>query len=217
MEATKTLGLEGLLLRRPGELSGGQKQRVAMGRAIVRNPKVFLFDEPLSNLDAALRVQMRVELAKLHDKLNATMIYVTHDQVEAMTLADRVVVMKEGIIQQVGSPTEIYDNPANAFVASFIGSPAMNLIEGEIINKLHETGFSYDCILLNAGGYTHTSVAIADAISSIDSDVIEIHISNIYSREEFRQKSIISHACTSSIIGMGSNGYLYALRQISIL
>ena len=117
---------------KPGQLSGGQRQRVAIGRSIVRNPKVFLFDEPLSNLDAALRGDMRVELSQLHRELDATMVYVTHDQIEAMTLADRVVVMSAGVVQQVGSPTDIYDNPANTFVASFIGSPAMNLLEGTI-------------------------------------------------------------------------------------
>ena len=134
VEATKTLGLEGLLLRRPGELSGGQKQRVAMGRAIVRNPKVFLFDEPLSNLDAKLRHKMRAEMKKLHKKVGTTTIYVTHDQIEAMTLADRIVIMKDGLIEQVGTPDEVYRRPNNIFVASFIGTPAMNFIEGEVSN-----------------------------------------------------------------------------------
>ena len=127
-EAARILQLEPLLRRKPRELSGGQRQRVAIGRAIVRNPKVFLFDEPLSNLDAALRVQMRVEIARLHHDLNATMIYVTHDQVEAMTLADRIVVMNLGVLEQVGSPLELYHNPRNLFVAGFIGSPKMNFI-----------------------------------------------------------------------------------------
>ncbi len=131
-DAAGILGLEALLARRPRELSGGQRQRVAMGRAIVRHPRVFLFDEPLSNLDAKLRVQMRVEIRALHDRLKATSIYVTHDQVEAMTMADRIVVMNEGDIAQVGSPLELYDQPANRFVAEFIGSPAINLIEGRI-------------------------------------------------------------------------------------
>ena len=127
--AAKILQLEPLLERKPGQLSGGQRQRVAIGRAIVRNPKVFLFDEPLSNLDAALRVQMRVELAKLHRELKATMIYVTHDQVEAMTMADRIVVLHQGRVEQVGSPLELYHLPRNRFVAGFIGSPTMNFIE----------------------------------------------------------------------------------------
>src|SRR6201997_5459034 len=125
-EAAAILGIEGLLKRKPRQLSGGQGQRVALGRAIVRHPQVFLFDEPLSNLDAKLRVQMRVEIKKLHDRLGTTAIYVTHDQVEAMTLGDRVVVMKDGFVQQVGEPLELYNTPANRFVAGFIGSPAMN-------------------------------------------------------------------------------------------
>ena len=126
--AAKILGLEQLLHRFPRQLSGGQRQRVAMGRAIVRNPQVFLFDEPLSNLDAKLRVQMRTEIKKVHQKVRTTTVYVTHDQVEAMTLADRVVVMNAGLIEQVGSPNELYHSPATKFVAGFIGSPAMNFI-----------------------------------------------------------------------------------------
>ena len=125
-EAAEILGIQQLLRRKPRQLSGGQRQRVALGRAIVRHPQVFLFDEPLSNLDAQLRVQMRVELKKLHDRLGTTAIYVTHDQVEAMTLGDRVVVMKDGIVQQVGEPLELYNQPANRFVAGFLGSPSMN-------------------------------------------------------------------------------------------
>src|ERR1700758_5602368 len=125
-DAAGILGIEGLLKRKPRQLSGGQRQRVALGRAIVRHPRVFLFDEPLSNLDAKLRVQMRVEIKKLHDRLGTTAIYVTHDQVEAMTLGDRVVVVKDGFVQQVGEPLELYNQPANKFVAGFIGSPAMN-------------------------------------------------------------------------------------------
>ena len=131
--AAKILQLDPLLDRKPGQLSGGQRQRVAIGRAIVRQPKVFLFDEPLSNLDAALRVQMRLELARLHRDLNATMIYVTHDQVEAMTMADRIVVLRSGVIEQVGTPLELYNNPANTFVAGFIGSPKMNLIPVKVV------------------------------------------------------------------------------------
>jgi len=127
-EAAKMLGIENLLDRKPKALSGGQRQRVAVGRAIVREPKVFLMDEPLSNLDAKLRVQMRAELSKLHARLQTTAIYVTHDQTEAMTMGDRIVVMKDGFIQQVGAPLEIYDNPVNVFVAGFIGSPPMNFL-----------------------------------------------------------------------------------------
>ena len=128
----RTLGLGELLARTPRQLSGGQRQRVAMGRAIVRNPKVFLFDEPLSNLDAALRVHMRGEIRKLHKRLAATSVYVTHDQIEAMTMADHVVVLRAGQVEQCGSPLEIYERPANKFVAAFIGSPAMNFAEGVV-------------------------------------------------------------------------------------
>jgi multiple sugar transport system ATP-binding protein len=129
--AARILRIEHLLERKPRELSGGQRQRVAIGRAIVREPRVFLFDEPLSNLDAALRVQMRIEIAKLHHQLGATMVYVTHDQVEAMTLADRIVVLNAGAVEQCGSPLEVYHHPRNLFVAGFIGSPRMNFLEGE--------------------------------------------------------------------------------------
>ena len=131
-EAARVLQIEPLLERRPRELSGGQRQRVAIGRAIVRQPKLFLFDEPLSNLDAELRAQMRVELSLLHRKLGATMVYVTHDQVEAMTLADRIVVLRAGRVEQFATPSEIYDRPANMFVAGFMGSPKMNFIEARI-------------------------------------------------------------------------------------
>jgi len=129
-EAARILELEPLLARKPAQLSGGQRQRVAIGRAIVRHPDVFLFDEPLSNLDAALRNQVRFEIAELHLRLGATMVYVTHDQVEAMTLADRIIVLNEGVVQQVGRPSELYRQPANRFVATFIGSPRMNLLDG---------------------------------------------------------------------------------------
>ena len=131
-EAADTLQINELLDRRPGQLSGGQRQRVAIGRAIVREPKIFLFDEPLSNLDAELRTQMRVELNKLHQRLATTMIFVTHDQVEAMTLADRIVVLRAGVIEQVGTPLDLYNHPANLFVAGFIGSPRMNLIKAQV-------------------------------------------------------------------------------------
>ena len=137
LEAAKILQIESLFERLPKQLSGGQRQRVAIGRAIVRNPKVFLFDEPLSNLDAALRVQTRIEIAKLHNQLAATMIYVTHDQVEAMTLADRIVVINQGIIEQVGTPVELYNSPTNQFVAEFIGSPKINMINLQDIRSLN--------------------------------------------------------------------------------
>ena len=129
-QAAAILGLETLLERHPRQLSGGQRQRVAMGRAIVRDPQVFLFDEPLSNLDAKLRVQMRSEIKELHQRLGTTTIYVTHDQIEAMTMADKIVVMRDGVIEQMGSPLELYDRPVNTFVAGFIGSPSMNFIAG---------------------------------------------------------------------------------------
>src|SRR5215831_5256645 len=128
----KTLQIEHLLSRRPSQLSGGQRQRVAMGRALVRRPSIFLFDEPLSNLDAKLRVDMRIEIKRLHQTTGSTIVYVTHDQIEAMTLATKIAVLKNGELQQVGSPSEIYDRPANTFVADFMGSPAMNLLDGTV-------------------------------------------------------------------------------------
>jgi ABC-type sugar transport system ATPase subunit len=136
--AARMLQLEPLLTRRPGQLSGGQRQRVAIGRAIVRNPTIFLFDEPLSNLDAELRVQMRTEITSLHDRLRTTMIYVTHDQVEAMTMADRIVVLRAGRVEQVGTPLELYNRPANRFVAGFIGSPQMNFLSASIVETCGE-------------------------------------------------------------------------------
>ena len=147
--AAEILGMQDYLKRKPRQLSGGQRQRVALGRAIVRQPQVFLFDEPLSNLDAKLRVQMRVELKKLHNRLNTTAVYVTHDQVEAMTLGDRVVVMKDGLVQQVGEPLELYNAPVNRFVAGFIGSPAMNFAAVRVRDsngglKADNAGFDID-------------------------------------------------------------------------
>jgi multiple sugar transport system ATP-binding protein len=142
--AAQILGLQALLERYPRQLSGGQRQRVAMGRAIVRDPQVFLFDEPLSNLDAKLRVAMRTEIKELHQRLQTTTIYVTHDQIEAMTMADRIVVMHDGVVEQTGAPLELYDRPANLFVAGFIGSPAMNVLKGTV----HGDGFHTE------GGFT---------------------------------------------------------------
>jgi len=144
--AAEILGIDSILDRKPKQLSGGQRQRVAVGRAIVRKPKVFLFDEPLSNLDAKLRVQMRTEISKLHQQLESTMVYVTHDQVEAMTMGDRIVVMKDGYIQQIDTPLNLYNNPANVFVGGFIGSPSMNFMKGEVVQsdglKIKENGSS---------------------------------------------------------------------------
>ena len=167
-EAAEILGIEPLLSRKPKQLSGGQRQRVAVGRAIVRKPGVFLFDEPLSNLDAKLRVQTRIELKKLHERLATTAVYVTHDQIEAMTMGDRIVVMCDGLIQQIGSPLELYDTPANKFVAGFIGSPAMNFFDTDLISE-------GDAISLQTGevridlpveisqqlaGYNHKKIAV---------------------------------------------------------
>lgn len=144
-EAARILGLEALLDRKPKALSGGQRQRVALGRTIVRSPKVFLMDEPLSNLDAKLRSNMRAEIIRIHNKLNATTVYVTHDQTEAMTMADRIVVMSAGVVQQIGSPKEIYDHPNNLFVAGFIGAPTMNFLRGRVQqgNFITEDGYSF--------------------------------------------------------------------------
>jgi multiple sugar transport system ATP-binding protein len=153
-DAAETLGITPLLDRRPRELSGGQRQRVALGRAIVRQPQVFLFDEPLSNLDAKLRVQMRAEIAALHQRLKTTMIYVTHDQVEAMTLGERIVIMDAGIVQQADAPLELYRHPTNRFVAAFIGSPPMNFLAGEI---------GQDGVLRNAGAPIGVSVELGSA------------------------------------------------------
>jgi multiple sugar transport system ATP-binding protein len=164
-EAARILELAPLLERKPKQLSGGQRQRVAIGRAIVRNPKIFLFDEPLSNLDAALRVQMRLELSRLHKELQATMIYVTHDQVEAMTLADKVVVLNGGRIEQVGSPLELYHHPANLFVAGFLGTPKMGFLKGKVA-RLDAQGCDID---LAAG--TRISLPRVSGALSVGSEV----------------------------------------------
>ena len=175
-EAAEILQLEKLLDRKPKALSGGQRQRVAIGRAIVRKPKVFLFDEPLSNLDAALRGQMRVELAELHAKLNATMVYVTHDQVEAMTMADQIVVLNGGIVQQVGAPLDLYGRPENTFVAEFIGAPKMNLLNGEIAARFNgsQIGIRPEHLVLDAanplltGDVIHAEHLGADTIAHVE-------------------------------------------------
>jgi lactose/L-arabinose transport system ATP-binding protein len=148
--AADILGLGPLMDRRPKDLSGGQRQRVAIGRAIVRDPQVFLFDEPLSNLDAELRVHTRIEIARLHRELGSTIIYVTHDQVEAMTLADKIVVLRDGIVEQVGAPLDLYDNPANSFVAGFIGSPRMNFFDGTVTGHSQASGI-HQCQVALAG------------------------------------------------------------------
>jgi ABC-type sugar transport system ATPase subunit len=162
LEAAHILKLEPLLERKPKQLSGGQRQRVAIGRAIVKSPKIFLFDEPLSNLDAELRVQMRLEIARLHTELGATMIYVTHDQVEAMTLADKIVVLRDGMVEQVGRPIELYENPGNLFVAGFIGSPKMNFLAGTV-----ESVAGNDAVI-SATGFSETpiSVSLRDGVAT---------------------------------------------------
>ncbi|MBI5144115.1 MAG: sn-glycerol-3-phosphate ABC transporter ATP-binding protein UgpC, partial [Candidatus Omnitrophica bacterium] len=206
-EAAAILGIEKLLHRKPRELSGGQRQRVAVGRAIVRKPLVFLFDEPLSNLDAKMRVQMRTEIKKLHIRLQTTMIYVTHDQTEAMTMGDRIVVMKDGYIQQIADPITLYDKPVNRFVAGFIGSPPMNFLRGHIIKKngkyyFHEGNFQ---------------VKIIDAMSGkiipyLDKEVIfGIRPEDIYDKlfvSEAPPENTIKAAC-EVIEPMGSDVYLH--------
>jgi multiple sugar transport system ATP-binding protein len=168
-EAARMLHLEQLLERRPAELSGGQRQRIAIGRAVVRKPSLFLFDEPLSNLDAGLRVNTRLEIARLHRLLKATIVYVTHDQVEAMTLADRIVVLNEGVIEQVGAPLELYRRPANLFVAGFIGSPKMNFIEGAAAEALgaHTLGIRPEHLVADAkAGTWHGEVSHVEHLGS---------------------------------------------------
>ena len=185
-EAAQILGLESVLKRKPGQLSGGQKQRVAIGRTLVRHPKVFLMDEPLSNLDAKLRAEMRVEIKRLHKELDTTFIYVTHDQVEAMTLGTKIVVLKDGVIQQVGTPSELYEHPANQFVAGFIGTPQMNFIEG-ICMKEEEGVWLYfddqkikmnprDAFRLQAGNYIGRKV------------IMGIRPEDLYTDEEHQKK-----------------------------
>ena len=167
--AAKALNLTDYLDRRPGQLSGGQRQRVAIGRAIVREPSAFLFDEPLSNLDAALRVGMRMEISELHKKLDTTMVYVTHDQVEAMTMADKIVVLQAGVIEQVGSPLDLYRAPRNKFVAGFIGSPKMNLIEGPEATKhnAHTIGIRPEHITVSTTeGHWQGTVGVAEHLGS---------------------------------------------------
>ncbi|MFH1836936.1 MAG: sn-glycerol-3-phosphate ABC transporter ATP-binding protein UgpC [Candidatus Omnitrophota bacterium] len=206
-EAAGILGLEALLNRRPRELSGGQRQRVAVGRAIVRKPKVFLFDEPLSNLDAKLRVQMRTELHRLHIRLQATMIYVTHDQTEAMTLGDRIAVMKDGIIHQIDAPTKVYNFPVNKFVASFIGAPPMNFLEGKIIKKDRKLYF-------DEGGFRVRIVeGMYDALEGhIDKRVIlGVRSEDIYDKlfvSETPPENIVTMTC-EIVEHMGSEVYIH--------
>jgi len=179
-EAARILNLTDYLERRPGQLSGGQRQRVAIGRAIVRNPRCFLFDEPLSNLDAALRVAMRLEITELHQKLKATSIYVTHDQIEAMTMADKIVVLNKGRIEQVGSPLELYRSPANLFVAGFIGSPKMNLISGQAAaaHGAHTIGIRPEHVTLSTTeGMWRGLVTVAEHLGS--DTFLHVHVEGV--------------------------------------
>lgn len=185
----KTLGLEALVERLPRALSGGQRQRVAMGRAITRDPQAFLFDEPLSNLDAALRVEMRLEIARLHQRLGSTMVYVTHDQVEAMTLADRIVVLNGNLVQQVGTPLELYERPSNKFVAQFIGSPTMNIFSADCIGLETPEG------TVEVGIRPEHLVVTQDGIITARADVIE-HLgsdTNIYAEADGLGSLMIRH------------------------
>ncbi len=204
-EVAKVLDIEHLLVRKPKALSGGQRQRVALGRAMVRNPQVFLLDEPLSNLDAKLRTSMRSEITKLHKRLQTTFVYVTHDQTEAMTMADRIVVMKDGVIQQVDTPQNLYDNPCNLFVAGFIGLPQMNFFKGNLIND---------------NGY---KVKVGDYLVEIKADKLSSDIANNYLNKEIvlgvRPEALKTTSTNSSFIEgvvdvaelMGAEKYLYCL------
>ena len=206
-EAARVLEIEHLLDRRPKALSGGQRQRVALGRAIVRKPKVFLFDEPLSNLDAKLRVQMRTEIHKLHIKLQTTIIYVTHDQVEAMTMGDRIAVMKNGIIQQVADPIQVYDHPKNKFVAGFIGTPPMNFMNGRILKKDGRIYFDEGKIM----------VRLVEDMYKIMAPYLGKEVTFGIRSEDIYDKLFVSEAPAENIIKvncevvepMGSEVYLY--------
>jgi multiple sugar transport system ATP-binding protein len=206
-EAADILGIKHLLNRKPKELSGGERQRVAVGRAIVRKPLVFLFDEPLSNLDAKMRVQMRTEIHKLHIKLQTTIIYVTHDQVEAMTMGDKVAVMKNGILQQVADPISVYDHPRNKFVAGFIGSPPMNFMQGRIIKKDGRIYFDEGKIQVKLVEDMHQEI-----ISYVGEEIIlGIRAEDIYDKlfvSEAPPENIVKVNC-EVVEPMGSEVYLY--------
>ena len=203
-QVAKMLQLESLMDRRPAELSGGQRQRVAIGRALVREPEVFLFDEPLSNLDALLRVQMRLELAKLHLDLKTTMIYVTHDQVEAMTLADKIIVLDKGKISQAGSPLELYNSPQNKFVASFIGSPAMNFISarGQVANAKEVT------LQFAGGGKLKLSKQTLNALAESNQIDIGVRPEHLHLTEA-NNKSAATTGATTVIEQLGNSTYVY--------
>ena len=200
-DAAEILGIASLLQRKPKALSGGQRQRVAVGRAIVRKPQVFLFDEPLSNLDAKLRIQMRTEISKLHSRLETTMIYVTHDQVEAMTMGDRIVVMRDGRIQQIDTPLNLYHHPQNKFVAGFIGSPAMNFIEGELIR---ENGLAFKT--------THWRLSIPDDLADLLAGQIGQRVLLGIRPEDIREKTDNADVLTCKVEvvePMGNETFLY--------
>ncbi|MEM0947288.1 MAG: ABC transporter ATP-binding protein [Pseudomonadota bacterium] len=191
-EASRMLHLEPYLDRRPAELSGGQRQRVAIGRATVRHPRLFLFDEPLSNLDAALRMSTRVEIANLHRQLAATMIYVTHDQVEAMTLADKIVVLRDGRVEQVGSPMELYNNPVNRFVAGFLGSPSMNFLPATLLGETSErvVGIRPEDLEIDPGGPLEASVTHVEHLGSDTNVLLDVGKGTEVTLRLFRQHKI---------------------------
>ena len=191
-EAAKILDLDKLLDRKPKALSGGQRQRVAMGRAIVRNPKVFLMDEPLSNLDAKLRVQMRIEISKLHDRLGATIIYVTHDQTEAMTLGTRIVVMKDGVVQQIDSPQNLYNKPGNLFVAGFIGSPQMNFFPA----KIEKEGDNVVAVV----GQSRLNVPVAKAKALVDAGYVGKEVTLGIRPEDIHDSQMFIDASPNTVI-----------------
>jgi multiple sugar transport system ATP-binding protein len=199
--AARMLQIEELLSRRPRQLSGGQRQRVAIGRAVVREPRIFLFDEPLSNLDAELRVQMRIELAGLHRRLGNTMVYVTHDQVEAMTMADRIVVLRQGNVEQVGAPLELYNRPANRFVAGFIGSPRMNFLDGRILRS-DSSG-----VLVEIPGVPPLAVA-ADGSSCRLGDPVALGVRPEHVRVDGTEANA-AEARVGATEQLGSDSYLY--------
>ncbi len=209
-QASKILKLETLLDRKPKQLSGGQRQRVALGRAIVRNPKVFLFDEPLSNLDAKLRGHMRAELAALHHRLGTTMIYVTHDQIEAMTLGDKIIIMKDGLIQQVGSPLDLYDKPKNKFVAGFIGSPPMNLFDMQVSVK------GKDIILSNE--YTNIEISGPRFAKLLDYDgknvTMGIRPENFSKSNKKNPKNFLTGK-VEVVENLGAETYVYVPHEVS--
>jgi multiple sugar transport system ATP-binding protein len=208
MEAAEILGIVDYLERKPKALSGGQRQRVAVGRAIVRKPKAFLFDEPLSNLDAKMRVQMRAEISKLHNRLKSTMIYVTHDQIEAMTMGDRIVVMKDGWIQQVDTPLNIYNHPANQFVAGFIGSPPMNFFQGKIVRRNNAVVFDEGRFHMALAGRTADKMAPFDG-QPVAMGIRPENIDERASRPDANPAHVVK-ATVEVVEMMGSEVYLYA-------